>query len=147
MKQTGGRPRTKPRFHLLHDPFEIARELLIGMMRRHHRQVLPVIAEVEHQEIEFLQQVLPVRIVGVGGKAVAVREQETDAIRIAVTAHADFGAVVERDVKSHAGSGKLEMHREPADDWDETDERRAASGRCISRPARRAQFSQARLSV
>ena len=147
MKQAGGRPRTKPRFHLLHDPFEIARKLLVGVMRRHHRQVLPVIAEVEHQEIEFLQQVLPVRIVGVGGKAVAVREQETDAIRIAVTAHADFGAVVERDVKGHAGSGKLEMHRGLRMIWMKrmcADRRQAC---CISRPARRAQFSQARLSV
>ena len=106
-----------------------------------------MIAKVEHQEIEFLQQALPIRIVGVGGKAVAVREQEADAVRIAVTAHADFGAVFERDVKTHARSGKHEMHRGLRMIWLQriSAERRQAA--CISRPARRAQFSQARLSV
>ena len=112
--RAGGRPLAELTLYLLHDSFEIARQLFVGVMRRHHRRVLSVIAEVEHQQVEFLQQVSPVRKVRVGGKAVAVREEQANAVGIAVAPHANPGAVVERNVKRHAWGGKHEMHGGPA---------------------------------
>ena len=41
------------RAHLLHHPFEIAAELRVMMVRRHHRDVLPMIAKIEYQHVEF----------------------------------------------------------------------------------------------
>jgi hypothetical protein len=54
-----------------------------------------------------------------------------------VTAHADRGAVCERDVKGHAGSGELEMHRVPADDFVENGRARIGV-RPAASPARHA---------
>ena len=58
-----------------------------------------MVAEIEYQHVEFGQQVPPVRIVGVGRKAVAVRDQQAHAVRIAVAAHANARAVLERNLE------------------------------------------------
>src|SRR5262249_32320424 len=82
-----------------------------GVMRRYDRNILPMVAEIEHQHIESWQQVLPVGKIGVGGKTVAVRHEQADAIGVAMTPHSDLRAVVERNVEGHAGSGNFEAHR------------------------------------
>jgi hypothetical protein len=60
MEQAGGCPLAEPHFHRLYDPFEIARQLLVSMMRRHNRHILSVIAKVEDYQVELCEQVLPV---------------------------------------------------------------------------------------
>ena len=59
----------------------------------------------------------PIRIVSVGGKTIAVRDEETHAVGIAVPAHANPGAVLERDFESHARRRNFKLHRRspPAD--------------------------------
>jgi hypothetical protein len=61
--------------------------------------------------------VLPIWKVGVGGKAVAVGDEQAHAIRIAVPAHANSRPVLERDLERRAGRGNFELHRgfPPAD--------------------------------
>ena len=46
--------------------------------------------------------------VKVGGKTIAVGKQQPEPVRIAMTTHADFCAIFERDVESHGGGGKFE---------------------------------------
>lgn len=110
MKKPGGRPPTQSIFYVLQDPIKIAVELFICMVRRHYWHVLSVITEIEHQQIESLQKMLPVGIVRVGSKAIAMAEQKPNPVRIAVAPHANFRAVLERNVKDHTGGGKFEMH-------------------------------------
>ena len=95
----------------IQDAIEIACELRVMMMGRLRRNVLPVVAEVEHQHIVFRQQVLPERKICVDGKSVAVGKQKPHAGGIAVPTHFDFCAVVELDVKAFAGRRKNEMHK------------------------------------
>ena len=52
----------------------------------------------------------PVGKVGIGGEAVAVAQHEANAVGIAVAAHANDGAVVERDVERRVGNGKVDGH-------------------------------------
>ena len=113
MENAGGRPLRQPRADLLHDAFEIAAELLVIVVRRLDRDVLAVVAEIEYQHVEFRQQMPPVRIVGIGGETVAVRHQEPHAVGIAVPAHPDARAVLERHFERHAGGGNFERHRRP----------------------------------
>jgi len=80
-------------------------------MRRHNQNILPMITEIEDQHIESRQQVLPVGKIGVGGKTVAVRHKQADAIGVAMTPHSDLRAVVERNIEGHARSGNFEAHR------------------------------------
>jgi len=47
VEQAGSWPLAESDFHRLYDAFKIARELLITMVRRHNRCVLPMIAKVE----------------------------------------------------------------------------------------------------
>ena len=70
-----------------HDAFEIAGELCVVVVRRRDRDVVPMIAEVEYQHVEFGQELAPVRVIGVGGKAVAVGDQQPYAVRIARPPH------------------------------------------------------------
>ncbi len=110
MEDSGSRLVAEPGFDHVHDAFEIASELLVSVMRRYDRHVLTVVAKIEHQKVEVGKQVLPIGKVGVGGEAVAVREQKADAVGAAVAPHANFRPVFERNVKGHARSGKLEVH-------------------------------------
>jgi hypothetical protein len=51
------------------------------------------------------------REIGVGGKTVAVRHKQADAIGAAMTPHSNLRAVVERNIEGHARSGNFEAHR------------------------------------
>src|SRR5215203_2408501 len=53
----------------------------------------------------------PIRIVSIGGKTIAVRDEETHAVGIAVPAHANPGAVLERDFESRARRRNFKLHR------------------------------------
>ena len=39
--------------HLLHHALKIAGDLLVVVVRRHDRDVLPMIAKIEYQQVEF----------------------------------------------------------------------------------------------
>ena len=67
-----------------------------------------MVAEIEYQHVEFGEQMPPVRIVGVGGKAVAVRDQKPHAVGIAVPAHPDARAVLERDLERRAAAQEFQ---------------------------------------
>lgn len=75
------------------------------MMRWHNRYILPVVAKVENNRVKVTEQVLPVGKVGVSGEAVAMGEEQTHAICSTVASHANFGAILERNLKDHAGCG------------------------------------------
>ena len=68
------------------------------------RDVLAMIAKIEYQHVEVGQQMLPVRIVGIGRKAVAVRDQEPHAVGIAVPPHPNARAVLERNIEGLAAA-------------------------------------------
>jgi hypothetical protein len=108
-------------FYGLNDAFEIARELLIRMMRRYNRYILPVIAKVEDHQIKIGKQILPIGKVGVSSEAIAMAKDQTHAIRAAMTSDTDFGAILERNIKDYTGRWKLENHRDlckcPAPWW------------------------------
>jgi hypothetical protein len=53
MEDAGGLFRAELGFGFLNDPFEIAGELRVVMVRRHHGDVLPMIAKIEYQHVEF----------------------------------------------------------------------------------------------
>ena len=110
MEQSGGRLLAEARFHCLHDALEIAAQLLVCMVRRLDWNVLPMVAKIEYQQIELGQEMLPVWIVGVRGKAVAVGQQQPHPVRVAMPSHANSGAVVEDDIEGHARNGNFEMH-------------------------------------
>jgi hypothetical protein len=90
MEQAGGCPLAEPHFHRLYDPFEIARQLLVSMMRRHNRHILSVIAKVEDYQVELCEQILPVGKLGISCKAVAMGQEQTHAVRAAVAPHKNF---------------------------------------------------------
>jgi hypothetical protein len=110
VKESDRRSLAEPGFDVLQYVFEVANELLVGMMRRHDRHVLPVVAEIEHQQVEVGKQVLPKGKVAVGGEAVAVREDQPNTVRAPVSPYANLRPVVERDAEDHACCGKLEKH-------------------------------------
>ena len=62
--------------HLLHDALEIAAELGVGVVGRLDRDVLPMIAKIEYQHVEFGERCCQYGIVGVGREAVAVGDAE-----------------------------------------------------------------------
>ena len=78
----------------LQHALEIAAQLRIGMVRGLGRDVLAVIAEVEHQHVVCRREVLPERQIGVRREAVAVRHHQPHAIGIAVPPHPDVRAVL-----------------------------------------------------
>src|SRR5690348_11062973 len=80
------------------------------MVRRHSWHILPMIAKVKDYQVKVIEQVLPVGKVGVRGEAVSMRKKQTHALRPAVTPHANFGAILQRNVKGHPRYGKLEAH-------------------------------------
>jgi hypothetical protein len=79
-------------------------------MRWDNWYILPVVAEIENDHVKITEQVLPVGKVGVGGEAVAVGKQQTHTTCATVAPHANFGAILKRNLKDHARCGKLEMH-------------------------------------
>src|SRR5450759_1733338 len=113
MENSDRRLRSQPRTDLLDGALQVARELGICMVGRLDRNILPMIAEIENDQLEFIEAMGPIREIGVGGKTVAVREQYPNAIRIAVTPYANFGAVIEVDVENRAGSWKFKSHDIP----------------------------------
>ena len=98
---------------LLHNALQIATELGVVMVGRFDGDILPVVAEVEDYQVVSVEEMAPVREIGVGGKTVAVREQYPNAVRIAVTPYANFGAVIEVDVENRAGNWKFKSHDIP----------------------------------
>ena len=108
VEDAGGWLGAEPGVDRLHDAFQVAAELGVAVVGGLDRDVLPMIAKIEYQHVEFDEQVPPVRIIGIGRKAVAVRDQQPDAIRIAVAAHADLRAVIERNLEALAGCGNFE---------------------------------------
>jgi hypothetical protein len=117
MEQPDSRLPAEPQFYCLHHVLEIARELLVVMMRRESRYILSVIAKIENYQVKVSEQVLPVGKVGVSGEAVAMGKQQTHAIGATVAPHKNRCAIVEHNVKDHAGYGKLEMHQILAAVW------------------------------
>src|SRR3954463_9426559 len=81
------------------------------MVRRRDRDVAAMVAEIEHQNVESGQELPPVRIVGVGRKAVAVGDQEPHPVRVAVPAYQDAGAVAQRDLEGLCWRGNFKLHR------------------------------------
>jgi hypothetical protein len=110
MEQAGSWSLSKLHFHCLNDAFKIACELLVVMMRGYNRHILSVIAKIENYQVKVNEQVLPVGKVGIRGKAVAMRKEQTHAICATVAPHTDFGIIFKHNVKRHTGRGKLEMH-------------------------------------
>ena len=94
-----------------HHAFEIAAQLRVVVVGRFDRIVLPMIAKIEYQQVEFGQQVPPVGIISVGGEAVAVGDEQPNAIGIAVPAHANPGSIVKRNLERLAGGGNFKLHR------------------------------------
>jgi len=45
----------------------------------------------------------------ISGEAVAMGKEQTHAICVAVAAHADFGAILQHNIKGYAGCGKFEI--------------------------------------
>ena len=101
---------SQPRTHFLDGALQIARELRIGMIGRLDRNVLPMVAEVEGDQIESIEKMSPIREIRVNGETIPVRYQDSYALRIAVTAHTNLGPVVEGNVKDIARSGKFKTH-------------------------------------
>ena len=97
--------------HRLHHALEVVGKLRVVMVRRRDRDIAAMIAKIEYQHVEFGQELPPVRIVRVGGEAVAVRDQKPHAVRIAVAAHQNAGAVRERNLERLARRGNFERHR------------------------------------
>ena len=89
---------------------EVAAQLRVIVVGGLDRNILPMIAEVEHQDIVMRRQVLPERQVGVGRKAVAVGDREPHAIAIAVPPDADARAILQGDIKRLARRRNDEIH-------------------------------------
>ncbi len=111
MEDAGRLSCAEPRGHALVDALEVAGELRIGMVRRRHRHVLPVIAEIEDDEVVVGEEMLPVRQVAVDRKAVAVADEEPHAVGTAVAAHLDPGSVLQRHLEGLMGSRHFQAHR------------------------------------
>ena len=88
--------------HALEHAFEIAGELRVAVVGRHRRDVFAMVAEIEQDDVEIGQEMLPERQIGVDGETIAVTEKQPRPVGIAVAPHADAGAVVERNVESLA---------------------------------------------
>ena len=94
----------------LHDALKIAAELRVGVVGRFDWDILPVVAEVKDHQVVVVEKMAPIGKIGVDGKTVTVREQDPDAVGITVTAHANFGAIIELDVEYRAGNRKFKSH-------------------------------------
>ena len=89
---------------------EVAAQLRVIVVGGLDRNILPMIAEVEDQDIVMRRQVLPERKVGVGRKAVAVGDREAHAVAIAVPPDADARAILQNDIKRLARHRNDEIH-------------------------------------
>jgi hypothetical protein len=81
------------------------------MIGRLDRDVLAVVAKIEDDQVVVGQEMPPIGVIGIGGKAISVREQDPRARGIAMAPDPDLGAVVKTDLEDSAGSGKLKRHR------------------------------------
>jgi hypothetical protein len=101
----------EPRIDRLHDAFEIARELRIVVVGRLDRDVLAVIAEVEHQHVVARREELPERQIGVRREPIAVGDDQAHPGAIAVAPHADFGTILQIDVEALARHWNDQIHQ------------------------------------
>ena len=89
---------------------EVAAQLRIIVVGRLDWNILPMIAEIEHQHIVVRRELLPEWQVGVGRKAVAVGDREAHAIAIAVPPDANARAILQDDIKRLARHRNDEIH-------------------------------------
>jgi hypothetical protein len=69
-----------------------------------------MIAKVEDHQIKLGKQMLPVWKVSVGREAIAMRKNQTHSICAAMAPHENFCAILQYNVKHHAGSGQFVAH-------------------------------------
>src|SRR6516165_752240 len=110
VEDAGGRFLPKLRPHLLHHALEIAAELSVMMVRGLDRNILPVVAKIEYQHIEPVEQVLPIGKISVRGEAIAMGDQQAIALRISMPPHANHCAVFQGNLKGHARGRDFETH-------------------------------------
>ena len=110
MEDADRRLLAEARIDLVQHALEVAAQLRISVVGGLDRNVLAVIAEIEHQHVVARRQVLPEREIGIGRKAVAVRHHQADAGWIAMAPHADVRAVLERNIDGLPRHRNDEIH-------------------------------------
>ena len=80
------------------------------MVRRLDRNILPMIAKIKDYKVVTIEKMPPIREIGISGKTISMREQDSNAIRIAVTPQPNLGAIIKVDDKGIAWSGKFKNH-------------------------------------
>src|SRR5262249_9522805 len=95
VKDSGRPALSEFRRYILVHPLEITAELCVGVVGGRRRFILAMIAKIENDEIEAIEKMLPVRQVAVDGVTVAMAEEKPHTLWIAVSAHANPGAVIE----------------------------------------------------
>ena len=69
-----------------------------------------MIAKIKNYKVVTIEEMPPIREIGIGGKTISMREQNSYAIRIAVTPQSNLGAIIKVDDKGIARSRKFKNH-------------------------------------